>query len=87
MSNNEEDRIRGPGLQVQSVSSCSSEDDSNASRDGGASSSLSPQDPKTVGKSRTTKGPATDPQSVYARVSLTAKGISLVILMILCYCY
>ncbi|KAF7840743.1 zinc finger protein-like 1-like protein [Senna tora] len=53
---------------------CSSEDDSSASQEaihGGSSSCLSPQNNNTTlksnGKSRSNRGPATDPQSVYAR--------------------
>lgn len=73
VSKNEEDRS-----QRQSSSSSYSEDDDsiNGSQElnGGESSSLSPKDDsalKSNGKSMSNnKGPATDPQSVYARVSV-----------------
>lgn len=66
MSNNEEGR--SPGLQ------CFSQVDSNASLElnGGESSSMSPKDPAAPNlyrKSRVTSSPATDAQSIYARVS------------------
>ncbi|KAJ1402858.1 Myc-type, basic helix-loop-helix [Sesbania bispinosa] len=71
ISNTEEDR--SAGRQGQSLSSCCSEDDdSNASQElnGGGSSSLSLKDSvalKLKGKSRSSRGSATDPQSVYAK--------------------
>lgn len=51
---------------AQSSSCCSSEDDSNASQElnGGTVSS------NTKGKSRASRGAATDPQSLYARVKI-----------------
>ncbi|CAJ2651053.1 unnamed protein product [Trifolium pratense] len=56
----------------QTISSCCSEDESNSSHElrGGSSSSLSQSDStalKLSGKSRSSRGPATDPQSLYAR--------------------
>ena len=56
------------------TSSCCSEDDSNASQEpiGGASSSLSSKGNGVLnlnGKTRASQGAATDPQSIYARVS------------------
>lgn len=57
------------------LSSCCSEDDeSNSSHElhGGSCSSLSQNDSTAIklsGKSRSSRGPATDPQSLYARVS------------------
>lgn len=57
------------------LSSCCSEDDeSNSSHElhGGSCSSFSQNDSTAIklsGKSRSSRGPATDPQSLYARVS------------------
>ncbi|XP_061373896.1 transcription factor bHLH84-like [Gastrolobium bilobum] len=71
VSNTEEDRSHD--LQGQSLSNCRSDnDDPNASQElnGGGCSSLSPKDSTTLklkGKSRSNRGSATDPQSVYAR--------------------
>lgn len=50
---------------IQSSSSCTSEEDSNASQDldGGASN--------LTAKTRAGRGAATDPQSIYARVSFS----------------
>ncbi|XP_019439162.1 PREDICTED: transcription factor bHLH85-like [Lupinus angustifolius] len=71
-SNTEEDT--NAGIQWLSLSNCCSEDDSNASQEingeGSSSLSLSPKDLKHVkinGKSRCSRGSATDPQSIYAR--------------------
>lgn len=67
-SNSEEGR--SPDLQ----GCCSEDDDSNASQElnGGGSSSLSQEDSKSLKlkgkKSTASRGSATDPQSVYARV-------------------
>ncbi|KAM3305010.1 transcription factor bHLH84 [Capsicum chacoense] len=59
----EEETINADNQIGQSSSCCSSEDDSNASQElkGGAISS------NTKGKSRASRGAATDPQSLYAR--------------------
>lgn len=75
ISKNEEDR----SFHRQSSSSCCSEDDSNASQElnVGSTSSVSPKDSaslKSNGKSMSSKGPATDPQSVYARVCSLKMG-------------
>ncbi|XP_020234679.1 transcription factor bHLH84 [Cajanus cajan] len=61
-----------PNPQGQTLSSCCSDDDSNASQElhGGTSSSLNLKDStalKLSGKSRSNREPATDPQSAYAR--------------------
>ncbi|KAK7269923.1 hypothetical protein RIF29_22732 [Crotalaria pallida] len=72
-SNTEEDT--NAGLQGLSLSNCCSEDDdSNASQEmngeGSSSLSLSTKDSKDLksnGKSRCSRGSATDPQSIYAR--------------------
>lgn len=62
------------GSQDQNLSGYCSEDESNSSHEprGRESSSLSQNDStaKLSGKSRSSRGPATDPQSLYARVSL-----------------
>nr|KYP75287.1 Transcription factor bHLH84 [Cajanus cajan] len=65
---------RSPGVQGQSLSSsCSEDDESNASQElnGGGTSSLSLEDSTTLKlkgkKSTSNRGSATDPQSVYAR--------------------
>lgn len=59
---------------VHSTSSCSSEDDSNASQEvNGGSTSLISKGTAALslnGKARASRGSATDPQSLYARVSL-----------------
>ncbi|OIW12859.1 hypothetical protein TanjilG_24792 [Lupinus angustifolius] len=75
-SNTEEDT--NAGIQWLSLSNCCSEDDSNASQEingeGSSSLSLSPKDLKHVkinGKSRCSRGSATDPQSIYARVDIS----------------
>ncbi|KAK9286950.1 hypothetical protein L1049_015358 [Liquidambar formosana] len=68
-SNNDEDG--NAGLNGQSSSSCCSEDDSNASQElNGETSDLSPKGRAALnlnGKSRASRGSATDPQSLYAR--------------------
>lgn len=74
--NNEEGEDQGTNNAAiqngQSSSCCSSEDDSNASQElnGGAISS------KSKGKSRASRGAATDPQSLYARVIINTSFIS-----------
>ncbi|KAK6160619.1 hypothetical protein DH2020_004000 [Rehmannia glutinosa] len=63
--NNEEEIIN-----IQSLSSCSSEDDCNSSQEqNGGSTSESKDSPclNSNGKARATRGSATDPQSLYAR--------------------
>ncbi|KAG2704074.1 hypothetical protein I3760_06G167400 [Carya illinoinensis] len=70
IGNNEEDC--NPGIGEQSSGSFSSEDDCTASQElnGGASSGLSrkgPASPDLNGKTRASRGSATDPQSLYAR--------------------
>ncbi|OMO73872.1 hypothetical protein CCACVL1_17085 [Corchorus capsularis] len=65
-NNNDEDG----GLNGQNSASCSSEDESNASQDlnGGVSSSSKGQSAlNSNGKTRASRGAATDPQSLYAR--------------------
>ncbi|XP_034923142.1 uncharacterized protein [Populus alba] len=69
-SNNDEES--NGGLNGPVSSGCCSEDESNASQElnGGASSSLSSKGTTTLnssGKTRASKGTATDPQSLYAR--------------------
>ncbi|GAB4853435.1 hypothetical protein Ancab_017626 [Ancistrocladus abbreviatus] len=68
--NNDDENNGGPN--GQSSSSCSSEDDSNGSQElnAGATSSLSSKGTTTLnlsGKTRASRGSATDPQSLYAR--------------------
>ncbi|KAI4298553.1 hypothetical protein L6164_032100 [Bauhinia variegata] len=65
VSKNEEDG--SPGLQGQSSSSCSSEDKSNASHELNGGTSMGAVPLKLNGKSAEIRGPATDPQSLYAR--------------------
>ncbi|GAU29512.1 hypothetical protein TSUD_115340 [Trifolium subterraneum] len=65
-------RCASRSTEDQTISSCCSEDKSNSSHElrGGSSSSLSQNDStalKLSGKSRSSRGPATDPQSLYAR--------------------
>lgn len=69
----EEETINADNQIGQSSSCCSSEDDSNASQElkGGAISS------NTKGKSRASRGAATDPQSLYARVIINTSFIRL----------
>lgn len=64
-------------LQKQSSSSCSSENDSTASHElnGVASNSSESKEARTInsnGQPRAVRGSATDPQSLYARVSSSA---------------
>ena len=67
-SNNEEDN-NGGVVNGQSSSSCSSEDESIASQDlNGSSSPKGSAALKSKGKARASRGSATDPQSLYARV-------------------
>lgn len=75
MSDNEEDgSSAGSNKGPSSNSSLSGDQHSNSSHDeelGGRASSLSPKGPAALnlsGKARATRGSATDPQSVYARV-------------------
>lgn len=75
MSDKEEDNSsEGTNKEPSANSSFSGDQHSNASHDeelGGRDSSLSPKGPAALnlsGKARATKGSATDPQSVYARV-------------------
>jgi len=69
----EEESNAVAALNVQSSSSCSSEDNSNASQElNGGSTSSSPKGPASLnlnGKARASRGSATDPQSLYARVT------------------
>ncbi|XVF44991.1 hypothetical protein PTKIN_Ptkin02bG0169700 [Pterospermum kingtungense] len=67
-TNNDEDG--NAGLNGQTSASCSSEDDSNASQDlnGGVTSSSKGEAAVNLnGKTRASRGAATDPQSLYAR--------------------
>ncbi|KAJ9166323.1 hypothetical protein P3X46_021097 [Hevea brasiliensis] len=64
-----EEEERNPGVDGQSSSSCSSEED-NASQDsnrGASSDSKASEARKSNGKTRSSRGSATDPQSLYAR--------------------
>ena len=70
-----------PGSPDQTLSSCCSEDESNYSHElcGGTSSSLSQYNSTALnlsGKSRSSRGSATDQQSQYARVSPFWKKIT-----------
>ena len=70
-TNNDEDG--NAGLNGQSSASFSSEDDSNASQDvngGVTSSSKGDAALNLKGKTRASRGAATDPQSLYARVTI-----------------
>ncbi|XP_031260247.1 transcription factor bHLH84-like [Pistacia vera] len=71
-SNNEQEDNSKGGLNRQTSSSCCSDDDSNASQElnGGETSSLSSKEKAALnlnGKTRASRGSATDPQSLYAR--------------------
>lgn len=66
--------MRCASRSTDDLTSFCSEDESNSSPElhGGSCSSLSQNDStalKISGKSRSSRGPATDPQSLYARVS------------------
>ena len=69
-TNNEEDG--NAGLNGQSSACCSSEDDSNASQElnGGVTSSSKEAGLNLNGKTRASRRAATDPQSLYARVTI-----------------
>ena len=70
-TNNDEDG--NAGLNGQSSASCLSEDDSNASQElngGVTSSSKGGSALNFNGKTRANRGAATDPQSLYARVTI-----------------
>ncbi|XP_025014620.2 transcription factor RSL2 [Ricinus communis] len=71
-SSSNDDQKSNAGLNGPASSSCCSEDESNASQElnGGASSSLSSKGDAALnlnGKTRASRGAATDPQSIYAR--------------------
>ncbi|XP_044490011.1 transcription factor bHLH84-like [Mangifera indica] len=71
-SNNEQEYNNNGGLNRQTSSICCSDDDSNASQElnGGENSSLSSKGKAALnlnGKTRASRGSATDPQSLYAR--------------------
>ncbi|KAL5788091.1 hypothetical protein ACOSP7_005040 [Xanthoceras sorbifolium] len=71
-SNNEEDNNNNAGLNRPTSSGCCSEDDSNVSQEpnGGEDSSMSSKGKVALnlnGKTRASRGSATDPQSLYAR--------------------
>jgi hypothetical protein len=85
-------RCASRSTEDQTISSCCSEDESNSSHElrGGSSSSLSQNDStalKLSGKSRSSRGPATDPQSLYARVSPFGKKNNLIKLSLLASVY
>ncbi|TKY51033.1 Transcription factor bHLH85 [Spatholobus suberectus] len=65
MRNYEDDRRWS--LQGHGSSSCFSQGDSNATLEPNGEASKDPADPNLYRKSRATTGPATDPQSLYAR--------------------
>ncbi|KAF2294461.1 hypothetical protein GH714_011615 [Hevea brasiliensis] len=72
VSSSNSDEESNAGLNGPASSSCCSEDDSNSSHthNGGASSSLSSKGTSALnlnGKTRASRGAATDPQSLYAR--------------------
>lgn len=68
ISNNEEDEAQINVQNGQSSSCYSSEDDSNASQESNGDNKA-PAALNLNGKARATRGAATDPQSLYARVS------------------
>ncbi|KAF2294464.1 hypothetical protein GH714_011637 [Hevea brasiliensis] len=76
VSSSNSDEESNAGLNGPASSSCCSEDDSNSSHthNGGASSSLSSKGTSALnlnGKTRASRGAATDPQSLYARVDIS----------------
>lgn len=60
-------KIQEKNNEQESKSSCSSEDDSNASQQ----LINGPQTSKSKGKAKSNRGSANDPQSLYARVTLS----------------
>ena len=84
-SKSKNDEERSGGVNALASSSCCSEDESNVSHDlneAMSSSSLSPKGvpaPKLNAKTRASRGAATDPQSLYARVTLHSTCFSTII--------